>query len=178
LRLIARANGHGLDDPRLAMAALAVGADVPVCLASRACIMRGVGDILSAPLDLPRLHAVLVNPGVAVATRDVFAKFAATQGSKHYLANIPRGHDAVIEFLRRHENNLTQAAIACAKVIADVLIALGALPAVRLVRMSGSGATCFALFATPGEAASAARRLQFDNKDWWVWSGAVGSAEK
>ncbi len=73
LRLLARANGMALDDPRLMQAARATGADVPVCLDPRPRLMRGIGDLLSDPLDLPRLPAVLVNPGVAVPTRDVFA---------------------------------------------------------------------------------------------------------
>ena len=73
LRLLARANGVALDDPRLMQAARATGADVPVCLDPRPRLMRGIGDLLSDPLDLPRLPAVLVNPGVAVPTRDVFA---------------------------------------------------------------------------------------------------------
>ncbi len=73
LRLLAHANRMAPDDPRLLQAARATGADVPVCLDPRARLMRGIGDILSAPLDLPRLFALLVNPDVAVATKDVFA---------------------------------------------------------------------------------------------------------
>ncbi len=73
LRLLARANRMTRDDPRLMAAARATGADVPVCLDPRPRFMRGIGEILSEPLDLPRLPAVLVNPGVAVATKDVFA---------------------------------------------------------------------------------------------------------
>src|SRR3954466_2828996 len=73
LRLLARANRIALDDSRLMMAARATGADVPVCLDPRPRLMRGIGDVLSEPLELPRLPAVLVNPGVAVPTKDVFA---------------------------------------------------------------------------------------------------------
>jgi 4-diphosphocytidyl-2-C-methyl-D-erythritol kinase len=73
LRLLARANRLALDDPRVMDAARVTGADVPVCLDPRPRVMCGVGDILSEPLDLPRLPAVLVNPGVAVPTKDVFA---------------------------------------------------------------------------------------------------------
>ena len=76
LRLIARANGLTPDDPELFAAARATGADVPVCLDPRPRIMRGLGEILSAPLTLPALPAVLVNPGVAVATKEVFASWA------------------------------------------------------------------------------------------------------
>ena len=174
LRLLARANDIALDDPRLAAVALEVGADVPVCLVSRACIMRGVGDKLAPPLDLPAIPAVLINPRVAVPTRDVFAKFISAHASKNNIGDVPRTRDAMIAFLEQHGNDLTQGAIVCSPVIAEVLDALRALPGVRLARMSGSGATCFALFATAGEASSAASLLQAAHKDWWVCATTLG----
>jgi 4-diphosphocytidyl-2-C-methyl-D-erythritol kinase len=174
LRLLARVNSLALDDPRLMEAALAVGADVPVCLASRPRIMRGVGEQLSPLLDLPPLAAVLINPGVALSTRDVFAKFVSAQSGQTNLANVPRTEDAIIEFLTQHGNDLTQGAIACVPAIAEVLDALRAIPGVRLARMSGSGATCFALFKTPGEAAAAAWLLQSTHKDWWICPTTIG----
>jgi 4-diphosphocytidyl-2-C-methyl-D-erythritol kinase len=175
LRLLARANSIARDDKRLASAALFVGADVPVCLESRARIMRGVGDLLSAPLPLPAMPAVLVNPKVPVPTRDVFARFAGSQQrTDKYLRNVPAQFDAMIGFLHEHGNDLTQAAIACAPVITEVLIAMRALPAVQLVRMSGSGPTCFALFRSAGEAIVAARRLEAERKDWWVSATTIG----
>jgi 4-diphosphocytidyl-2-C-methyl-D-erythritol kinase len=174
LRLLARVNGLEHGDPRLNEAALEVGADVPVCLASRARIMRGIGEILSPPLDMPPLPAVLVNPGVPLATRDVFAKFAGPHGSKTSIANLPRSPDAMIELLARHGNDLTDTAVACLPQIAEVLERLRALPGIRLARMSGSGATCFALFAAPGDAAAGAQRLQAECKDWWVCPTTIG----
>ena len=170
LRLLARVNGMASDDPRLASAALEVGADVPVCLESSARIMRGVGDLLSDRLFMPPLPALLVNPGVLLPTRDVFARFSGTPSNKKYLANVPRTFDSMIEFLTENGNDLTQAAIACAPVISEVLIVLRALPAVRFTRMSGSGPTCFALFSSAGEAQAAVRRLQAERKNWWVRS--------
>ena len=178
LRLLARGNGLALDDARLAEAAPAIGADVPVCLESRARIMRGVGEELSAALDLPPLAALLVNPGVPLATRDVFAGFAGNQDGKTSLAGVPRERGALIEWLGQHGNDLTPSAIACVPVIADVLQALGALPGARLARMSGSGPTCFALFASPGEATAAAQRLKAERKDWWVYPTTLGSVGK
>jgi 4-diphosphocytidyl-2-C-methyl-D-erythritol kinase len=77
LRLLARHNNLPLNDPRLHAAARATGADVPVCLDPKARMMRGIGEILSGPIALPELPAVLVNPGVAVPTKDVFAALAA-----------------------------------------------------------------------------------------------------
>ncbi|HEY1475179.1 MAG TPA: 4-(cytidine 5'-diphospho)-2-C-methyl-D-erythritol kinase [Pseudolabrys sp.] len=178
LRLLARANDLDPSDARLAAAAPAIGADVPVCLEPSARIMRGVGEELSAALDLPSLPALLVNPGVTLATRDVFAKFAIDQAGKKALADVPRERAALIEWLGEHGNDLTQPAIGCVPVIADVLSALSALPGARLVRMSGSGPTCFALFASDDEASAAAQRLKSERKNWWVCPIRLGPAEK
>ncbi len=175
LRLIASANGLTLRDPRLMLAAVATGADVPVCLDGRARIMRGIGELLSAPTDLPMLPAVLVNPRVPLATRDVFSKFASVKRGSS-LAGVPRGFDALIELLKQHDNDLTPAACANAPVVGEVLTALQALPGVRLARMSGSGPTCFAIFAAQGEAANAAQKLGDQRKDWWIQSATIGSA--
>jgi 4-diphosphocytidyl-2-C-methyl-D-erythritol kinase len=167
LRLLARVNDLSLDDERLVDAARTVGADVPVCLSSKARIMRGVGEQLSPPINLPRLPAVLINPGVAVATRDVFAKLVISHQGEP-LREPPFSFAGTVAFLRWHGNDLTDAAIACAPVIADVLAALQSLPGQLLVRMSGSGATCFALFSSGAEAAVAARSLQARHPNWWV----------
>src|SRR5262249_23314024 len=91
LRLVARAHAPTPADPPLPQAARATGADVPVCLDPRARLMRGIGDILSAPLDLPRLFALLVNPGVAVATRDVFAALSVPPAGQIAQAGPPAG---------------------------------------------------------------------------------------
>lgn len=176
LRLLARANGLAHDDPRLASAALAVGADVPVCLDPRARVMSGVGDLLSAPLALAELPVLLVNPRVPVATRDVFNAFSGSAGSKVPVGTLPKGRDAVINFLAGYDNDLTRAAIACAPVIIDVLMALRALPGLKLARMSGSGPTCFGLFRSRSEADAAAQRLQFERKEWWVVSTVISAS--
>jgi 4-diphosphocytidyl-2-C-methyl-D-erythritol kinase len=179
LRLLVHGNRQifscvDFSDARVRSAALAVGADVPVCLESKTRIMRGVGEQLSPSLELPALPAVLINPGVALSTREVFAKFTIAQAGKTNLSDVPRSEDALIEFLTQHGNDLTQAAIACAPVVAEVLEALSAVPGVRLARMSGSGATCFALFATAGEAAAAAWLIQASHEDWWVRPATIG----
>ena len=174
LRLLARVNGLAFDDARLMTAALKVGADVPVCLASRACVMTGVGERLTPPLHLPRLPAVLVNPGVLLATRDVFSAYAGTAAAGPSLGNVPRQPGALIEFLKTHGNDLTEAAIVRAPVVGEVLNALAALPGVQLTRMSGSGSTCFALLASDEDAAAAARRLRAERRDWWVVATNVG----
>jgi 4-diphosphocytidyl-2-C-methyl-D-erythritol kinase len=176
LRLIAGANEIALDDARIMSAAQAVGADVPVCVASRPRIMRGVGELLSDPVDLPPLAGVLVNPRVPLSTRDVFGKFVGAQGGND-LGDLTRGLGSLIDFLKLHDNDLTPAARACSPVVGEVLQALEILPGARLVRMSGSGPTCFALFSTPSEAATAAQKLARERKDWWVQAATIGSGE-
>ncbi len=154
-------------ETRLHEASLAVGADVPVCLASRARIMRGVGEKLLEPLDLPPLPALLVNPGVPLSTREVFGKLAG-KFSKASPAEVPRDFAALVDWLRANGNDLTEPAVACVPAIADVLRALEALPGVRLARMSGSGPTCFAVFGSAAEAEAAGRTLQAEHKGWWI----------
>ena len=168
LRLLARLNDISPDDERLAAAALAVGADVPVCLAAKARVMRGLGEILSPPLALPPLPALMVNPGVPLPTRDVFTAYARLPGDTAPLGAVPTAFDALVDFLAAQGNDLTAAAIACAPQVDAVLAALRGLPGVRLVRMSGSGPTCFALFSTAEDAAAAARGLAAGHADWWV----------
>ena len=172
LRLLARANGLARDDSRLTQAAIAVGADVPVCLDPRPRIMRGIGEILTGPLDLPKISAVLVNPGIATATRDVFAHFAAMPQHSAPLSDPPS--TGMVEFLRAHGNDLTPAALACAPAIGEVLDTLEALPQVELARMSGSGATCFALLATGDVARAAAERVKKAHPEWWVAAATLG----
>src|ERR1700712_5663678 len=79
LRWLARANGLAVDDPRLTEVAKLTGADVPVCLASRACVMTGVGETLQ-PLWLPKIPCLMVNPCVPVATQDVFKALGLRHG--------------------------------------------------------------------------------------------------
>jgi 4-diphosphocytidyl-2-C-methyl-D-erythritol kinase len=175
LRLLARAKNLPGGDERLAAAALAVGADVPVCLDQRPRVMRGIGERLAPPVELPRLAVLLVNPGVPLSTRDVFAGLTVTPGKAENISPVPRGAAELFDYLKTNGNDLTAAAIARAPLVAEVLRMLGELPGVRFAAMSGSGPTCFALFASPAEAAAAARRVQSANKNWWVQPGNIGS---
>ena len=175
LRLLARANGLAADDPRLMQAARATGADVPVCFDPRPRFMRGIGDVLSDPLDLPRLFAVLLNPGVAVATKDVFAALAVPTARQTAPAAICTGTAALLDEIARGRNDLEEAAIELEPAIADALAVLRKLPGCRLARMSGSGATCFGLFDSMDAARGAARRLRVGYSDWWVRATTLGS---
>jgi 4-diphosphocytidyl-2-C-methyl-D-erythritol kinase len=170
LRLLARVNGLAQGDARIYAAARAAGADLSVCLDPRARIMRGIGDVLSEPLMLAPLNAVLVNPGIATATKDVFNAFDAMNANRAIepiAASSPErlNEDDLIAWLNAQGNDLEPAAISLHPVIGDVLATLRALPGCKLARMSGSGATCFGLFSASD---AAARKLQDLHPDWWV----------
>ena len=177
LRLLAHANGIALDDPRLMQAAQATGADVLVCLDPRPRLMRGVGDVLSAPLDLPRLFAVLINPGVAVSTREVFAALNLPPAAPPAQAEPPPAPSALLAEIASGRNDLEQPAIELEPGIADVLSVLNKLPGCRLARMSGSGATCFGLFETNAAATAAARTVRVGYPQWWVRATVLGAAQ-
>jgi 4-diphosphocytidyl-2-C-methyl-D-erythritol kinase len=178
LRLIARANELAADDRRLYEAARATGADVPVCLDPRPRLMYGIGDLLSAPLSLPPLPAVLVNPRVALPTKAVFAAWrpAAAPGAALDLAVVAKltGRDPLLHLLATQSNDLQDAAIALTPVIADVLAALRRLSGCQLARMSGSGATCFGLFSSATAARAAGKVLRDKYQHWWVKAGVLG----
>ena len=178
LRLIARANDLAPNDTRLYEAARATGADVPVCLDPRPRVMGGIGDNLSEVLPLPPLPAVLVNPGAAVPTKQVFAGWTATAAAVAaldvaVLAKVTQ-QQALLRIVAAQPNDLENAAIVVAPVIADVLSALRELAGCGLARMSGSGATCFGLFSSAADAAAAARALGAKYPDWWVCETTLG----
>ncbi len=173
LRLLAQANGLDLHDPRVMKAAAATGSDVPVCLEKRARVMRGRGEQLGPLLRLPPLPVVLVNPGVAVETKSVFAQIGLKPGeASGYGAHpaIPDGADIdeLLRILRKSRNDMEDAASVIAPVIGHVLAVLSAARGCKLARMSGSGATCFGLFADRRSASRAARVIRRDHPGWWA----------
>ena len=177
LRLMARLNRVKLSDPRLLRAATKIGADVPVCIDPRPRVMRGVGEILSKPLVVPRFAAVLVNPGVAVATKDVFAALRRAERKPQPAAqarSVPRDRAAFLEFLVLRANDLEPAAVDIAPPIAKVLAVLQKSPGCQLARMSGSGATCFGLYRSAHSAAAAARAIAAAHPRWWVCASRLG----
>ena len=182
LRLLARANKLAPNDPRLHDAARATGADVPVCLDPRPRIMRGIGEVLSAPLPLPRLHALLVNPGVAVSTKLVFSGWKPSASpirvsdTAANFADLPNMQDEekLLRWLASAANDLEAPAIALEPAIAEVLVSLRAAAGCRLARMSGSGATCFALFSSAVNTASAGKSLRAEFPDWWIAETVIG----
>ena len=144
---------------------VALGADVPACLHPMALRMQGVGDLLSHVAPLPEVHAVLVNPGVYVPTPAVFN--ALKQKMNAPMDGVPAFADVAdfAQWLKQQRNDLQAPAIAQAPLILDVL---GSLNDGLFAAMSGSGATCFALYTSSAEARAKARDLQRDQPDWWV----------
>ena len=155
----------------LAAIALTLGADVPVCLASRPARMGGVGEALTPAPGLPPAGMVLVNPGVALATAAVFrARGAGFSAPAELPASWPDAA-AMANDLGKLRNDLEPPAIGLCPVIGVVLSALAAVPGCLLARMSGSGATCFGLFPDAPTAEAAARALA--RPGWWCWGGAL-----
>jgi 4-diphosphocytidyl-2-C-methyl-D-erythritol kinase len=175
LRLLGQANSLDRDDARTVEAARVTGADVPVCLRSSACIMRGVGEKLSA-VNMPSLPAVLINPGVPVATKDVFAALGLKPGdafgADQQTAPIAWPQTMLQPEWRRAiasgRNDLEPPALRIQPVIGDVLAALRSNDGCELARMSGSGATCFGLFCDDAAAQGAARKIRARQPHWWV----------
>jgi 4-diphosphocytidyl-2-C-methyl-D-erythritol kinase len=182
LRLLAQLNGLALDDKRMLDVALETGADVPVCLASRACDMTGVGENL-LPLTLPIMPCVMVNPRIAVATKDVFAALGLRHGELLVGAtDVFRGTawpepgasvEDWVEVLAASSNDLEAPATRIQPVIGEVISALSATNGAWLARMSGSGATCFAIYENTADAQRAAQKIMLDHPGWWVHAGVL-----
>ena len=182
LRLLAQLNGLALDDVSIIEVAKLTGADVPVCVNSRSCVMTGVGEALQ-PLTLPKMPCVMVNPGVPVATKDVFAALGLRNGELRVGATDvllqdgwPDGQASLedwVEALAASSNDLETPALRVQPVIGEVIAALNATNGAWLARMSGSGATCFAIYENTVEAGRAAEKLRRDHPGWWVHAGTL-----
>ncbi|GAB6967077.1 4-(cytidine 5'-diphospho)-2-C-methyl-D-erythritol kinase [Komagataeibacter kakiaceti JCM 25156] len=151
------------------MLATRLGADVPVCVEQLAARMEGIGEELSSAPRLPECGIMLVNCGQSVSTPQVFR---ARDPGFTPRADLPAQWNTLADMVRdlsTQTNDLQDAACAICPEIADVLAALRAAPGCRLARMSGSGATCYALFDSP--AAARAARAGVQRAKWWVWAG-------
>lgn len=159
LRALATLHGVALDDPRLFAIADGLGSDVPACLMGRTALGRGRGEQLAPLAGLPGMPVLLVNPGVAVSTAAVFRGWDGKDRG-------PIGEGDLLAIARAGRNDLEPPARAIAPAIDAVLSALAVQPGVLLARMSGSGATCFALFDGVGARDAAAAAVQ--RPGWWL----------
>lgn len=174
LRLAREALGRSAaaDDPTLLRLAAQLGADGPMCLAARPAVATGRGDVLTPPPAFPDLPAVLVNPRRPSPTARVYGAYDAA-GAPGDAASPPwpdamETPAALAAFLAGCRNDLEAPAISLQPAIAEVLAALRARPETLLARMSGSGATCFALCASDPDRDSLAAALATERPDWWV----------
>ncbi len=156
--------------------ALDLGADVPVCLAARPTLVSGIGETLRPAPILPECHLLLVNPGVELPTPKVFEAFAA----RHEPTPAPSAFGGAVDnvaglaaALASRRNDLEVPARRLAPAVADVLAWIGAQAGCLLARMSGSGATCFGLFADAATARNAADAARRERPRWWCASAPV-----
>lgn len=179
LRLMERATPDAIPRETFARVAGKLGADVPVCLASKASMMRGRGDDITQVAALPVLPSVLVNPGVALGTADVFSALGAAPVGEGYTrdgvgAESFSSADDLVAYIQNTGNDLEGAATKCAPVIAQVRAALHETAGCRMAQMSGSGATCFGIFGDMDQAGGAAQAISAAHPHWWVVATELG----
>jgi 4-diphosphocytidyl-2-C-methyl-D-erythritol kinase len=172
LRLLREAWAMDLSDGELEAVAAELGADGAACLWGRPVLAEGRGERLTPAPGLPPIDAVLVNPGVAVSTADVYRRFdAVARFSDVEPPPMPDAFESVEElagWLRMTRNDLQSPACVLAPAVGDVLATLAEEPEALISRMSGSGGTCFALCAGDVEAEGLAERLEAMRPGWWV----------
>jgi len=173
LRGLNRLWRQGLAEGDLMPLARDLGADVPVCLASRPARMRGVGERLEWLDRLPALALLLVNPDRPVPTAAVFKGLGALPRPIPEQGPPPPDRGALLAWLRARANHLEMPARRLEPAIEAVLAALAAQPGCELARMSGSGATSFGLFADQAEVGAAADRIRRAQPKWWVAASLV-----
>lgn len=157
---------------------LSLGSDVPVCYTSSPAIMRGIGDVLTHLSFLPELGIVLANPLKSCPTPDVYAHFKGPFKMPQTLPAAFKNGDELISFLSGCNNSLEASACKIVPSIKNVLSALTAEKGARIARMSGSGATCFALFDSLTEAQMASQNIARNNPDWWVKAGMLNRVSR
>jgi 4-diphosphocytidyl-2-C-methyl-D-erythritol kinase len=170
--------GLALPERTLGAVAARLGADVPICLHGAAAYIGGIGEIIDPAPALPDAGILLANPGQALSTPSVFKSFKGPMTAPQRFERAPKDACDLAGMLAERRNDLTDAAIAQVPEIASMLQALEKLPGARLARMSGSGATCFALFDDTASADQAALQLAAEHPGWWVRGAALISARR
>jgi 4-diphosphocytidyl-2-C-methyl-D-erythritol kinase len=173
LRALDRIWGHPVSAAVLAALALELGADTPACLAAGPVWVGGIGERIEAAPGMPPAGIVLANPRRSLATPAVFAARRGTFSGEARFAPMPPDTITLAAILAERRNDLTEAALSLLPDIAPVLARLARLPGALLVRMSGSGATCFALFSDRAAACAAGAELARAEPQWWTAAGAL-----
>ena len=167
-----------IDENALRRLGARLGADVPACLHAAPCWVGGIGEEIEPAPTLPSAGIVLANPRITLPTAAVFAARRGPFGDSGRFAPMPQDAAGLAEALSRRRNELTEAAIGCVPEIAAVRAALARLPGALIARMSGSGATCFALFADRAGAQRACARLAAAEPQWWCAVGGFVAGER
>lgn len=165
-----------VDGGALSRIALSLGADVPMCLASRPAYVGGIGDEMEPTSPLPDFALVLVNPRIPLPTPAVFKSRSGPFSGPGRFERAPADAAELAALLSQRRNDLMPAAIALVPAVSDVLSALESTSGVMLSRMSGSGATCFGLCPNQADAEKAAAALAAKHPGWWVKSGSVAAS--
>ncbi len=168
LHLLNRLWGLAYSLDALQALALPLGADIPVCLLTQPAMMRGIGEDLAAVDHLPPFALLLANPGAAVSTAEIFATRQGAYATPSPLPSALGDLDSLIDWLAQEANDLEDPARRLCPAVGEVLETLGRTAGCRLARMSGSGATCFGIYATPAEAETAAEAVARAYPAWWV----------
>lgn len=185
LRLVARAN-PGMIGPRaFREIASRLGSDVTACIDSRPALMTGRGEIVTPVKGMPACGVLLANPGIKLVTERVYAALASpplavalpTRQTKPPL-DFGGSFEAMVDYARARSNELEPVALGLEPVIGEVLDELLRLEGTRLVRLSGSGPTCFALFASEHAAKRAGAELEAAHPGWWVAATTLGGSEE
>ena len=173
LRLLARANPGTLDEESWREIAEGLGSDVPACLLSRPALITGRGEVVTPVREFPPCAVVLANPGLQLAAADVYgvlvsSDLLAPPEQPPETLDFGGSFERLLDHAARRGNDLEPAALSLAPVIGEVLAALRRCQGAHLARLSGSGPTCFALFATEDEAKLAAAELRAFRPNWWI----------
>ncbi|QJC27519.1 4-diphosphocytidyl-2-C-methyl-D-erythritol kinase [Anaplasma platys] len=174
IRLLGRL--WGIDEKEANRVAFRVGSDVPVCLISKTAFVSGMGDHVEMVEDysFPK-HVVLAGPRVELSTKSVFQSFKPNEFSSS-LGEAPQSSEEWLSVIERSRNDLTDVALSLVPEVQKILGALNKLEGCYLARMSGSGATCFALFFDENMANLAAEKLKAENEDWFVCKANIVQA--
>ncbi len=176
LRVLERLWRHSLAPGASSALALKLGADIPACLAARPVWVGGIGERIEPAEGLPPAGIVLANPRRPLPTASVFRARRGPFTSGGRFAPMPPDAAGLTAVLAARRNDLTEAALTLVPEIGPVLDRLAQLPGALLARMSGSGATCFALFADRAAALAAAAMLRRAEPSWWTAAGALSAA--
>jgi 4-diphosphocytidyl-2-C-methyl-D-erythritol kinase len=168
LRALARLWGLDPLDVRLHAVAESLGADVPACLLQYPVVVGGRGEIISQAPALPAAWLVLVNPCIPLATADVFRQFSEPGSQSAPLGKAPAGLDAMVAALMARSNDLEQPAMRIVPQISEIIETISKSDGCLLARMSGSGATCFGIYAAEATAVTAAAQISNGHDSWWV----------